>query len=209
MMTQQENQPQEALDEQPRDHHECPWWIGYLIASPLRKLGENPETILRPLVEPGMMAVDVGSAMGFFSLPLARMVGDTGRVVCVDVQQRMLSSLARRARRKKLDGIIETRRCTQEGLGLDDLKGQADLALAIHVVHESAYPRRFLTQIFETLCPGGRLLVIEPAGHVSEEEFDQTLAVCREVGLAPLDDPLKLPSRSRGLLLERPRIAAP
>ena len=208
-MTERQSDTIDTIDEQPRDHHECPWWIGYLIASPLRKLGENPETILRPLVEPGMTAVDVGSAMGFFSLPLARKVGPTGRVICLDVQQRMLSSLANRARRKKLDGIIETRCCTQEDLGIDDLTGEVNLALAIHVVHESAYPKRFLTQIRDVLRPGGRLLVIEPAGHVSEEEFDRTLAVCSEVGLVPLDDRVKLPSRSRGMLLERPRIAAP
>jgi ubiquinone/menaquinone biosynthesis C-methylase UbiE len=194
---------EKTIDEQPRDHHECPWWIGYLIASPLRKLGENPEKILRPLVEPGMTAVDVGSAMGFFSLPLARLVGDTGRVVCVDVQQRMLSALARRARRKKLDGIIETRRCTQEDLGLDDLAGEADLALAIHVVHESAYPRRFLTQIREALCPGGRLLVIEPKGHVSDEEFETTRSTGLELGFREVESSW-LPS-SRSMLLEAVR----
>ena len=75
-----------GVEEKPRDHHVCPWWIGYLIASHLRKLGENPDTILGPLVEPGMTVVDVGCAMGFFSLPLARMVGESGRVLCVDVQ---------------------------------------------------------------------------------------------------------------------------
>jgi ubiquinone/menaquinone biosynthesis C-methylase UbiE len=190
-------------DERPRDHHVCPWWVGYLIASPLRKLGENPESILAPLVEAGMTAVDVGSAMGFFSLPLARMVGPTGRVVCLDVQQRMLSSLERRARRKGLDSIIETRLCSQEDLALDDLQGEADLALAVHVVHETAYPRRFLDQIRDTLCPGGRLLLIEPNGHVSHEEFEATRRLCAEAGLTEIQ--LQRWRRSTGILLERPR----
>jgi ubiquinone/menaquinone biosynthesis C-methylase UbiE len=149
-----------------------------------------------------MTAVDVGSAMGFFSLPLARMVGDSGRVVCVDLQDRMLSSLERRARRKGLDRIIETRRCTQQDLGLDDLAGEADLALAIHVVHESGYPRRFLTQIHQALKPGGRLLVIEPKGHVTDDEFEATRQLCEEVGFERRE--LLQLKPSRAMLLQRP-----
>ena len=188
-------------DETPRDHHLCPWWVGYLIASPLRKLGEHPEKILAPLVQPGMTAVDIGSAMGFFSLPLARMVGNTGRVVCVDVQERMLKSLSRRAQRRGLANI-ETRLSTQESTGLDDLAGTADLALAIHVVHETAYPRSFLTQCRDVLKPGGKLLLIEPNGHVSESELEETCGLCRDVGFVEIDRTAL--RRSTALTLERP-----
>jgi len=169
-------------DEAPRQRHVCPWWMGYLIASPLRKLGENPERILGPLVRPGMTAVDIGSAMGFFSLPLAKMVGPDGRVVCVDLQQRMLSTLEKRARRKGLDQIIESRLCTQEDLGLDDFAGRADLVLAVHVVHETSYPQRFLATCRSILKHGGRLLLIEPNGHVTDAEFESTRKLAHEVG---------------------------
>lgn len=192
------------IEENPRDHHVCPWWVGYLIASPLRKLGENPDTILTPLVEPGMTAVDIGCAMGFFSLPLARMVGESGRVVCVDVQERMLAALERRARRKGLDHTIETRLATQEDLGLEDLEGAADLLLAIHVLHETAYPRRFLTRCLDTLRPGGKLLVIEPKGHVSAEDFEASRLQAIEVGFSEVE-PREL-KKSRGLLLVKPEV---
>jgi len=189
-------------DESPRDHHVCPWWVGYLIASPLRKLGENPDKILGPLVEPGMTAVDFGSAMGFFSLPLARMIGPHGRVVCVDLQPRMLSSLRKRARKKGLDDIIETRECSNDDLGVDDLSGQADVALAIHVVHEVPYPRQFLTTCRTVLKPGGRLLLIEPKGHVSDEEFQETKDLAFDVGFTECDK-LQL-RKSHALVLEAP-----
>jgi 2-polyprenyl-3-methyl-5-hydroxy-6-metoxy-1,4-benzoquinol methylase len=190
------------LGEPPRNHHVCPWWIGYLLASPIRKLGENPKTILGHLVEPGMTVVDIGCAMGFFSLPLARMVGEDGRVVCVDVQPRMLATLTKRARRKGLDHIIKTRACTQESLGLDDLAGRADLALAVHVVHETAYPRRFFSQCLEALTPGGTLLILEPAGHVSAEEFEVTRQLAIEVGFAERE--LARRRRSWSLLMDKP-----
>jgi 2-polyprenyl-3-methyl-5-hydroxy-6-metoxy-1,4-benzoquinol methylase len=55
--------------------HVCPFWVGYLLLSPVRKLITNPDRILRPYVKPGMRVLDAGTAMGFFSLPLARAVG--------------------------------------------------------------------------------------------------------------------------------------
>jgi ubiquinone/menaquinone biosynthesis C-methylase UbiE len=164
-------------------------------------MAEDPSSILAPLAQPGMTVVDAGAAMGFFSVPLARFVGDTGRVVCVDVQPRMLSTLSKRAKRRGVAHIIECRACTQENLGLSDLEGQVDLALAVHVVHETAFPRRFLSQIYEVLRPGGKFLLIEPRGHVSESNFDKTRSLCREVGLHELE--LKQLRRSRSLLLER------
>ena len=195
----------ESIDiagETPRVRHVCPWWMGYLIASPLRKLGENPESILAPLIEPGMTVIDIGSAMGFFSLPAARMVEESGRVVCVDVQQRMLTTLGKRARRKGLDEIIETRLCSQEELGLGDLAGSADLALAIHVVHETAFPSRFLTSCRQVLRAGGRLLIIEPKGHVSVGDFETTRKMASEIGFEESDTPdLR---KSLTMLLENP-----
>ncbi|TFH43073.1 MAG: methyltransferase type 11, partial [Chrysiogenales bacterium] len=92
--------------------HVCPWWLGFFLASPLRKLFQNPEKILGPHVREGMTLVDVGSGMGFFSLPMARMAGPGGRVICFDVQEKMLRHLARRAAGAGLSGIIETRLST-------------------------------------------------------------------------------------------------
>jgi ubiquinone/menaquinone biosynthesis C-methylase UbiE len=37
--------------------------------------------------------------MGYFTLPLARMVGPQGRVIAVEIQKKMLSVLDRRARK--------------------------------------------------------------------------------------------------------------
>lgn len=38
--------------------HICPWWMGYFLANPLRRLVENPEKLLGPFVDQGMTAVD-------------------------------------------------------------------------------------------------------------------------------------------------------
>ena len=63
--------------------HVCPPWIGYFLLNPLRKLVENPRGIFEPFVREGMTVLEPGCAMGFFTLPLARMVGPSGRVVAL------------------------------------------------------------------------------------------------------------------------------
>jgi len=192
--------------EMPRPHHVCPWWVAYLLTLPIRRLGEDPETMLGPWVGPRMTVVDIGCARGYFSLPLARMVGERGVVHCVDVQDRLLRSLDRRARRAGLGGVIRTRHCSQEDLGLHDLAETADLVLAAHVVHEAAYPRRCLEQCLRTLKPGGVLLLVEPDGHVSDEEFEETLRLAESVGFER--GRLVRRRRSRELALRRPRPTA-
>lgn len=63
----------------------CPWWVGYLLTSPIRKWFQDPQQILRPFVTEGMIALDIGPGMGFFTLPMARLVGRRGKVIAVDL----------------------------------------------------------------------------------------------------------------------------
>jgi SAM-dependent methyltransferase len=188
--------------DRPRSHHTCPVWVGRLLASPLRRLVENPITLLGPYVAPGSIVIDVGAAMGFHSLDLARLVGSSGRVVSLDIQQAMLDGLMRRARRKKLDRIIETRLCSQERLGIEDLESAADLVTLFNVVHEAAYPRRFLEQCAGALATNGHLFLVEPRGHVSRGDFDATVGAARSLGL--IEQPSPRVWRSRSAVLSKP-----
>jgi ubiquinone/menaquinone biosynthesis C-methylase UbiE len=177
-------------------HGVCPWYLGYLLASPVRRLLENPERMLRPFVRPGMTVLEPGSGMGFFSLPLARLVGADGRVVCVDLQRRMIDGLRRRARKAGVLDRVETAVCSSDNLGIGAWAGRIDLALVIHVIHEVPDADRFLRQIHAALRPGGRLVVIEPKGHVTPEQFEETLAAAEAVGFsrdlqAPATKPLQ------------------
>ena len=110
--------------------HVCPVWIGYVLASPVRKLFQAPGKLLGPHVAEGMTVVDIGCAMGFFSIPLARMVGQTGRVVCVDVEARMLAVLRRRAAKAGVEHRVEAHLCGPTSLGIDLPQASIDFALA-------------------------------------------------------------------------------
>jgi SAM-dependent methyltransferase len=162
--------------------HACPWWLGPILASPLRKLFESPERLLRPYVRPGMTVVEPGCGMGFFTLPLARLVGPNGRIVCLDLQSRMIDGLRRRARRAGLLARIQASVCTADDVGLHALAGSADLAVALHMLHEVPDRARLLSQLNAALRPGGLLLLVEPKGHVSPEDFANTLAIASRAG---------------------------
>src|SRR5512133_2023740 len=99
--------------------HVCPWWLGYLLVSPLRRLVQDPAAILAPCVREGMTVLEPGPGMGFFTLEAARRVGPRGKVVAVDLQPRMLAALRRRAARAGLGERVETREARPESLGVE------------------------------------------------------------------------------------------
>ncbi len=134
--------------------HVCPAWAGPLLCCPLRRLFERPETLLGDHVRPGMTVLEPGCGMGYFTLPIARMAGPTGRVVAVDLQPKMIEGLTRRARRAGLLERIEAFACTDGSLGLASRPGVVDLAVVIHVLHEVRDRQRFLEQLFDALRAG-------------------------------------------------------
>jgi ubiquinone/menaquinone biosynthesis C-methylase UbiE len=179
----------------------CPFWVGYLLASPFRRLLQDPEKILGPYVKPGMTALDVGCAMGFFSLPLARMVGERGKVICVDVQEKMLRSLRKRAIKGGVGDRIEPRLCLGHSLGLEEFENQIDFALVFAVIHEVPEPRRFFGEIWKSMKSSSKCLAAEPKWHVSAEEFEATLSIAQEEGFHVVDRPRIF--RSHSVLLAK------
>ena len=103
-------------------------------------------------------------------------------MVALEIQPRMLSVLARRARKAGLLGRVELRQAKPEGLGIDDLSGQVDFAAALHMVHEMPDKASFFSEIWNTLKHGGRILIVEPRGHVSGNQFEQTVAAAEKIG---------------------------
>jgi ubiquinone/menaquinone biosynthesis C-methylase UbiE len=175
--------------------HTCPWWFGYFLLNPFRRLAQSPSRILRPFVREGMVVVEPGCGMGFFTLDLVRLVGPRGRVVAIDVQEKMLAGLRRRAARAGLEGRIDVRRAGPDRLGIDDLAGQVDLVLAFYVVHELRDRAAFFGEIAAVLRPEGSVLVVEPPLHVSRRDFEESLAAAGKAGLRVASRPRLGPNK--------------
>ena len=171
----------------------CPWRHGYLIDNFLRRLIHNPKKMLGSLVTPGMTVIDVGCGMGVFSLGMARLVGSEGRVFAVDLQEEMLRVLEKRAVRAGLSDTIRTHKCGSTELGLDET---VDFILAFYMVHEVPDHRSLLHQLRSRLKPNGKLLIAEPKFHVSEALFAEILESAASAGLAKIDPPKIIMSRT-------------
>lgn len=163
--------------------HLCPYWVGRFLISPLRKPVHNPEKILAPFVAVGMTVLDVGAGLGYFSLPLADFVGRRGRVVCADVQEKMLQTLKRRATAVGLQDRIILRVSQPRSLNMHDFLEKIDFALAFAVVHEVEETAEFFADLHGVLKPGALCLLVEPKGHVRQNEFENMVTVADRNGL--------------------------
>jgi ubiquinone/menaquinone biosynthesis C-methylase UbiE len=161
-------------------NHVCPWWLAYTFDNPVRKLFHQPSKILGSYIEKGMKVVDVGCGMGFFSIGMAKMVGDEGKVIAIDLQQKMLEITQKRATRAGLAERIFPHRCQPDKLGL---KEKVDFILAFWMVHEVKNKKSFFSELHSKLAPGGKILTAEPKMHVSSEAFQKTLEIALSTGL--------------------------
>jgi tRNA A58 N-methylase Trm61 len=180
----------------------CPWWLGYFMASPIRRiLSEDPAKLLAPYIRLGMTVLEPGPGMGFFTLPLARLVGPSGRIIAVDIQPQMLNGLKRKAQKACLTDRVETRLAQPHSMGLVDLAGVVDFALAFAVVHKIPSAEAFFAETAAALKPGATLFFAEPAGHVTPEQFKREFDAARKAGFIEVTRPTV--RRSLALVLRK------
>jgi ubiquinone/menaquinone biosynthesis C-methylase UbiE len=168
------------------DDHVCPWWLAYTFDNPIRRILHPPEKVLGGLVHQGGTALDIGCGMGHFTMGMARMVGNHGRVIAVDIQEQMLERVRRRAGHQGLTERIILHKGHVEGL---EMKGQVDFALAFWMVHEVPDQLAFFKAVKDLLNPDGRFLVAEPKIHTSEADMDRSLKVASQAGLTVSANP--------------------
>ena len=179
----------------------CPWWMGYMLLIPIRTFSHNSKKMLGPFLKPGMTAIDYGSAMGYFSLPMAHMVGATGKVICFDIQPKMFKKLHNRAKKAGLDEIIETKLISGSPTDFEGMEQKADFALLFAVAHEVPDQKQLFADLHRMLKPGAFLYFAEPPGHVKQEEFIQSVLFAEKAGFR-LQGPANI-SKTHSALLEK------
>ncbi len=178
--------------------HVCPTWLSFLLTNVFRRMAHDPDRILARFLKEGDVAVDVGCGPGFFTIPMARRVGEGGLVVALDIQQGMLEKTRKRAERAGVAGRIRLHLSRKDRLGVD-LK--ADFALAFWMAHEVADCERLFAEILAVLKPGGLLLLVEPRMHVAGGPFAEIVAAAERAGFERHgDEAIRL---SRAVVLRR------
>ena len=169
-----------------RHAHVCPVALAGLLDSRLRGWVQSPYRLLAPYVREGMTALDFGCGPGFFTLELARLVGPSGRVVAVDLQEGMLERVRAKTRGTSLEPRVTLHPGQADRIGLST---HFDFALAFYVLHELPDPEAFLIEMRQLLAPHGQLLVVEPPLHVSRAAFESSLRLALRSGLRLADRP--------------------
>ena len=127
-----------------------------------REREERTDLLLTALaLQPGDVVADIGAGTGYFTLPMARRVGEQGRVLAVDIQPEMLA-------------IIERRMLAEDQFNIDMIlgtesdprlpAGQVDLVLLVDAYHEFSHPLEVMQAVTTSLSARGRVVLVEYRG---------------------------------------------
>lgn len=171
----------------------CSYQRAWVLDIWIRKYIHNPYKIIGDYIKEGQTVLDLGCGPGFFSLAMAEMVGEKGRVISVDIQEEMLQMLRDKSERAGLKSRILPHKAQSDKIGISQM---VDFALAFYMVHEVLDKKSFLREVASHLKPDGRFLIVEPKFHVSKSDFESTLKIVQIAGLNQVYEPEILFSRA-------------
>jgi ubiquinone/menaquinone biosynthesis C-methylase UbiE len=165
--------------------HQAADWL----ERPERQEEERPDLLLQSIpLRAGQTAADIGAGTGYLSWRMAKMVGNTGKVYCVEIQQEMLDLLAKKMAEHQTTNF-------QSVLGtVTDTRlpaNSVDVVLMVDVYHEFDHPYEMMQSILRALKPGGRIVWVEyraedPAVPIKPLHKMSEAQVRKEAALLPL-----------------------
>ena len=136
----------------------CPRWLGFFLDNPLAGKEANRQ-ISKAELKSGMVILDAGCGTGRLTLPTARLIGPKGKVVAIDIQQRMLATVRARSQAVGLKNISFRQIALGEGVFQD--KNTFDRVFLTTVLGEIPNQLQALREIYTALKPGGVLSIAE------------------------------------------------
>jgi ubiquinone/menaquinone biosynthesis C-methylase UbiE len=170
----------------------CPVSLAGGLDNKIRRYLQKPRKIFGPYIKEGMTVLDIGCGPGFFSIELAQMVGESGRVIAADLQEGMLHKIRDKIRGTELEERIRLHKCETNKLGLSE---NVDFVLAFYMVHEIPDKQGFFNEIKSMLKPNGHVLIIEPPFHTSKKVFDEIVRKALDAGLKLVNRPKIFPNK--------------
>ncbi len=173
----------------------CSYRHAFVLDNVIRRLLQSPKKIVGPYISSGHTVIDLGCGPGYFTIEMARMVGETGRVIAVDIQNEMLAKVAGKAALLNLEERIFFHHSTQDAIGLGE-NVTADFILAYYMVHETRDQGAFFSQIRNLIADDGLVLIVEPPFHVTSREFEQMARIAQKSGFTIADRPSRKGGKS-------------
>jgi len=128
------------------------------LERPSREREERTDLLIQNLpLSPDDTVVDLGAGTGYFSLRMAqRVLG--GKVLAVDLQPEMLNLIKRAAAESAINNVRPVL-ATETNPNLP--ANSVNLVLLVDAYHEFNYPWEVMTAVYESLRPGGKVVLVE------------------------------------------------
>lgn len=176
-----------------KDSKICPVEKAGLLDFSLRKLFQNPKKIFRPFVQKGMAVLDAGCGPGFFTIELAKLVGDSGKVIAADLQDGMLNKLKMKIEKSHMDKIVTLHKCHADCIGVSE---RVDFINIFYMFHEVPDQLHFINELKKLLKLNGRIFISEPKFHVTKNDFMKSVDMMKQNGFEVIEMPKVFFSRT-------------
>ena len=162
-----------------------PYSQSRILHNPLRRLVHPVRrTLERSHVEAGATVLELGPGTGYFSVEASRIIGPSGRLVCLDIQWPMLVDLARRLRDA---GVTNADLILGDATRLPLAENSVDSAYLVTVLGEIPDRPQALAELRRVLRPGGVLSITENLTDPDYQLEDSVRDLCRASGFEVLD----------------------
>jgi len=172
------------------------------LNSRFRQFFQNPQKILKKYIRPGMTVLDLGCGTGYFTLEIARLLNDNGKVIAVDVQKGMLDILQQKLENRELKKLIEIHDGQENRI---DLSEKVDFILAFYSFHEMRYLDNIILDLTKIVKPETKILISEQKLHVSKNRFNEIIAKIENNGFEVCERPMIFFSRTVVMRMKQQR----
>jgi ubiquinone/menaquinone biosynthesis C-methylase UbiE len=159
----------EGAAEQPRNR---------INLNPITRLFQDPRRHVEPYVNKGQVVADLGCGPGYYALPLAELVGPEGKVYAVDLNEKVIQTMKKKADNRGYRNIEAHASSASDLSFIKD--GSVDFVLANGLLCSMADHRQLaVNEIARILKPEGRAYLSlgfpPPLGFVDRAEWETIL----------------------------------
>jgi ubiquinone/menaquinone biosynthesis C-methylase UbiE len=112
----------------------------------------------------GMKVADLGSGVGHYALAASPIIGDTGRIYAVDVQEDVLVHLANSAQQRRMRNIVTVWGNIEKSGGTALKAASIDAVILSNTLFQLENAEEAIKEIKRVLVSGGKVLVVDWAG---------------------------------------------